>query len=58
MRLRKGAVKRRTIRGTERHRGVLLKKKAGLGSVRLAYDIVFTQLRATVEAVKILGVPV
>jgi hypothetical protein len=29
VRLRKGAVKRRTIRGTERHRGVLLKKRQG-----------------------------
>ena len=37
-RLRKGAVKRRTVRGIERHREVLL-KRAGLGSVRLAHLI-------------------
>ena len=48
MRLRKNAVKKRIIGGIERHREVLL-RKAGLGSVRLAYFIVFTQLRATVE---------
>ena len=41
-------MKRRTVRGIERHREVLL-IKVGLGSVRLAYFIVFSQLRATVE---------
>ena len=48
MRLKKGAVKKRVIGGIERHREILL-RKAVLGSVRLAYFIVFTQLRATVE---------
>jgi len=49
IRLKKGAVKRRTVGGIERHSEVLL-RKAGLGSVRLAYFIVFTHWELLLKA--------
>ena len=54
MRLRKGAVKGGTVGGIERHREVLL-RKAGLGSVRLAYFIVFSHWEPLLKAEQGLG---
>ena len=63
MRLRKSAVTKRTIGGTERH-SELMQRKARLGSVRLAHLIALYHweplMKAELgvgEAAKILGVP-
>jgi len=54
VRLKKGAVKKETIGGIERHSEVLL-IKAGLGSVRLSYFIVFTHWELLLKAEEGLG---
>ena len=63
IRLRKGAVKRRTVGGIERHIKESL-IKAGLGSVRLAHFFFFTHWELLLkaeegvgEALNFLGVP-